>query len=345
MKAKLLFLALLLPGFFLFFSCKDDADPQPAPGKYASGIFVVNEGPFGGTGSITWHDPATGETVSDVFARENNGAVLGQFVQSLTFHEGRGYIVVNGANKVYVVDAETFKFIDTIGGLALPRFFLPLDEHFAYVSQWGADGLTGSVARVDLRTLEVVGTIPTGHGPEKMTRGSDGLIYVPNSGGFGVDSTVSVLLPTTGQETGRAVLPGKNPASVAEFAGASPAGRYALCRGSFLDASPAGWVGPLENSTGFATPAYGDDLVSSPAGDWLYFTAGGGIWRLAPDGSPVRWFDQAAYGLACDPATGNLYCADARDFASAGEVAIFSPDGQRIGSFPAGIAPGEIVIR
>ena len=35
------------------------------------------------------------------------GAVLGQFVQSLTFYGNKAYIVVNGANRVVVVDAKT----------------------------------------------------------------------------------------------------------------------------------------------------------------------------------------------------------------------------------------------
>lgn len=349
MKAKFLFPTLFFLGVFAFFSCKDGDPlvsfdgPAPEAGQYATGIFVVNEGPFGGTGSISWHNPATGETVQDVFATENNGAVLGQFVQSLAFHNGRGYIVVNGANKIYVVDAQTFRYIDTIGGLTLPRFFLPLDDDFAYVSQWGAGGLDGSVARVDLRTHEVAGVIATGRGPDKMLRGADGLVYVPNSGGFGVDSTISILNPQTNQELQRILVYGKNPGSLAEGNFEGGPLLYAHCRGSFLDPVPAGWVGPLNGTLGFSTPPYGDDLVAAPDRSAVYYTAGGGIYTL--DGAGHRkLFDQAAYGLACHPTTGNLYCADARDFSSAGEVVLYTPAGQRIGAFPVGIAPGEIII-
>ncbi len=81
-------------------------NPQP---DYPKGIFVVNEGPFGGTGTISWHNPDTGETQDSLFEKANNGAVLGQFVQSLTFFNGKAYIVVNGANRVVVVDAKTFQ--------------------------------------------------------------------------------------------------------------------------------------------------------------------------------------------------------------------------------------------
>ena len=129
--SKLPFFLLLL--FLAFSACRDARDPDPpASGTdYSRGVLVVNEGPFGGTGTITWHDPSTGETVQDVFGQANGGAALGQFVQSVTVHDDRTYIVVNGANKIYVVDARTFEFLDTIGGLALPRYFLPLDDQFA----------------------------------------------------------------------------------------------------------------------------------------------------------------------------------------------------------------------
>lgn len=347
MKAKsFLFPLLLFSIVFFQFACKDDAPPYfpEVPGKYAKGIFVVNEGPFGGTGSISWHDPASGETVQDVFAQENGGAVLGQFVQSVTFHNGRAYIVVNGANKVYVVEAETFKYLATIEGLNLPRYFLPLDDDFAYISQWGPDGLSGSVARVDLRTNQVVNTIPTGKGADKLIRLSDGLVYVPNSGGFGTDSTISVINVATDQEVSRLVARGKNPGVVAEVEQQGQKIHYALSRGSFLDAAPAGWVGPLDGSPGFFIAPFGDDLVAGPGAQTLYFTAGGSIWQVSPPGGPVKVADQSAYGLGCDPETGLLYCADAKDFSSAGEVVVLSPQGQKIESFSVGVAPGEVVI-
>ncbi|MCC7506115.1 MAG: hypothetical protein IT259_12480 [Saprospiraceae bacterium] len=348
MKAKSMFTGLLLLATHLFFySCTDNATPLPPdPGKYSTGIFVVNEGPFGGSGSISWYDPASGEVVSDVFARENNGALLGQFVQSLTFHNDKAYIVVNGANKIYVVDAETFKFENTIEGLSLPRFFLPLDDQTALVSQWGADGLTGSVAKIDLNTNTIIQTIPTGAGPDKMLRLPDGLVYVANSGGFGVDSTISVLNPADGIEISRILVGGKNPGSLALYI--LPGGQvlpYAHCRASFLDSSPKGWVGPLDGTPGFETAPYGDDLVAGPNRQSLFFSAGGSIWKVVYPAAPEKWIDQAAYGLACDPDNGNLYCADARDFSSAGEVVIFNAAGDRISAFTAGVAPGEIVIK
>lgn len=342
MKVKHIIFLLFL-GFSSLFSCKKEII-QAGAGNYTSGVFIVNEGPFGGTGSITWHNPETGETVQDVFEKANGGAVLGQFVQSLTLHNGKAYIVVNGANKVYIVDAVTFKYLDTIGGLFLPRFFFPLDDNTALISQWGVDGLTGSVAKVNLTTRQIIQTIPTGKGPEKMIRQSDGLVAVANSGGFGVDSTLSILNADLTAELNRIVVPGKNPGALLTAPFASASAMYTLCRGYFLDASPAGWVGPVVPgpNSGFAIPPYAEDLVLAPGGQKGYFTAGGKIYLLNASGlSPL--FDQSAYGLGCDPVTGHLFCADAKDFNTQGEVIIYSASGVRIGGFETGVAPGEVV--
>ena len=346
MKVKQIIVLLVL-GLFGLQSCKKDDIPAAGTGNYTTGVFVINEGTFGGTGSISWYNPETGETVQDVFSKANDGAVLGEFVQSLTLHAGKGYIVVNGANKVYVVDALTFKFIDTIGGLALPRFMFPLSDDIALISQWGADGLSGSVAKVDLRTRQVVQTIPTGKGPEKMLLRPDGTILIPNSGGFGVDSTVSILGLGAQSEIARTAVPGKNPgtAAVAQFA-PGPLGPYTfvLCQGSYLDANPTGWIGASASAAGigYDIPAFGNDLVAAPDGQILYFTAADKIYKV-DSGGVNALIDQRAYGLGCDPTTGNLYCADAKDFNSSGEVVVYSPSGQRLGAFPVGIAPGELV--
>lgn len=339
MKVKQ-FSMLFLAGLFWLVSCKKD-DMPATTGHYTEGVFVVNEGPFGGTGAITWHNPETGETVQDVFGQANNGAVLGAFVQSLTLHNGKAYIVVNGANKIVVVNAVTFVLEGVIEGFELPRFFFPLDNERALVSQWGADGLTGSIATIDLTTNQIIFTTPAGKGPEKFFKTAAGAILVANSGGFGTDSTCSNISANPFQHF---TVGGKNPACMAEIG--SNANLFILCKGDYLDPSPAGFldnrpVAPaVENDQ--VVPVFSDDLVSAPDRNTLYFTGGGAIYEVTATGFR-KLFDQAAYGLGSDPATGNLFCADAKDFNSAGEVVIYKPSGEKVGAFAAGIAPGEVV--
>ena len=338
MKVKQLSLLLLLLAA-LISACSQQENPSK--GKYETGIFVVNEGPFGGTGTITWYDPVTGATEQDIFANANGGAVLGELVQSLTFYNDKGYICIGNSTKIVVVDAATFKFLDTIGGLAKPRYFLPYGDHFALVTQWGADGNTGTVAKVDLNTNEVVQTSPfIGAGPDKIFPFNADVVLIPNSGGFSEDSTITTFRLSTFSVEDRSVAGGKNP-GVCALANADV---FVLCKGSFADIVPTGWLGLADNpASGQNIPIYSDDLCASPDKSTLYFTGGGALYEWK-NGTLRTVVQQQAYGLTCHPGTGDLYCTDAKDFSSAGEAVIYKPDGTKIGGFSTGIAPGEIVI-
>ena len=330
-----------------FSACKDyDGDaPLTTKGKYEQGVFVVNEGSFGGTGTITWYDPATGEVVQDIFEKANKGVVLGEFVQSLSFHNDKGYIIVNGANRIIIVDAATFEYVDTIGGLVLPRYLLAVDDQTAWVSQWGVNGVAGSVAKVDLVTHKILKTIPL-PGPEKMFRLDAGTLLVANTGGFGLDSTVSTISLVNETETSRKTMPGATPGGFAKgnFQNDGP---LVLCKGGFkppnFDPLP-GWVGRFQTGVGTTAPNSADDLCDAPEGKTSYFFGGGSVWAMDATGLR-KLFEQPAYGLACDPVTGHLYCADPKDFNSNGRVVIRKPDGTQVGSFECGIAPGEVVVR
>ncbi len=340
------FLLLSVSGWY---SCaeKDCCVPPPANQDYAKGVFIVNEGPFGGTGTISWHDPNTGEVRDSIFEKANNGASLGQFVQSLTFYNDKGYIVVNGTNKVVVVDASTFEYIDTIGNLQLPRYFLPISPDVAYVSQWGADGLTGSVAKVNLNTFNIEKTIPTGKGPEKMVLANN-KVYVANSGGYGMDSTITIIQTSDDLAQTTPVSAGKNPASLLWYEKGADSKLFYLCKGYFLDALPEGRLNYFSNAGfGAATPAYSDDLVFDPNTELSYFFGNSGVYKMAqsgPDFSFIYLFGQNIYALALDSDAGLFYCADAKDFASNGEIFVRRLDGSHVYQFRTGVAPGDIVI-
>jgi len=348
MKVKQI-LILFLAAPWLFSACTEkEACCDNPQADYSKGIFVVNEGPFGGTGTISWHNPETGETQDSLFEKANNGAVLGQFVQSLTFYGNKAYIVVNGANRVVVVDAKTFSFVGTIGGLEQPRFFLPLDNNTAYISQWGNDGLTGSVAKVDLNTLEVLTTIPTGHGPEKMVRMGD-KVYVANSGGYGKDSTLTEILISSDSPQILALPAGINPATLVF----SNQKLYYLCKGFYLDADPKGYLDYVNGGLGIATPASSDDLLVDENTGEMYFLGGKTIYKANAGAQgtelsawlPPNFSDlETPYGLAFDKEQKLLYCADAKDYSSAGKVYVFKTDGTQMGAFRTGLLPGEIII-
>lgn len=348
MKVKLSFFCTLFSLLLFLSSCDKRCEDCAANEDYTSGIFVVNEGTSGGGGTISWYNPNTGEVRDSIYEKVNGGAHLGKYIQSLAFYDGKGYIVVSGANRIVVVDANTFRFMDTIGGFQIPRYFMPVNNSTAFVSQWGADGISGSLAKVDLDFNKITKTIPAGSGPEKMLYFSQThQLYVANSGGYGVDSTIAYLQVDVDDVVQKKIIAGqRNPACMSSNSQGGFAPWNVLCKGDWMDPLSQGWLGrPFSGSpTGEVAPAFSDDLSTSGDG-FDYFTSGTAIYRVKSDGTVQKAFDQPAYGFTADPAGSNLYCADAKDFNSAGEVVVRKGDGTTVGSFRCGISPGEIVIK
>ena len=132
------YLSLVVVASILFTSCADDdnqvaVDPIPV-GDYVTGFFVVNEGPFGGSGSISFIENDFSETTNNVFATVNPNDDIGSFVQSAFFDEERMFIISNGSNLINVVDRYTLEFIAQIdAGFEVPRYGVVFDNK-AYVT-------------------------------------------------------------------------------------------------------------------------------------------------------------------------------------------------------------------
>lgn len=195
-------------------SCKDKGKDDLIPvGKYDRGIFVLNEGPFGsGSGTLDFYNSVSNTLFPNVFEEVNNRP-LGNIGQSFAVHNNKGYLVVNNANKIEVVNMADLKSTGVINGLELPRYFLGIDDNTAFVTEWGADGLSGKLKVINLNTLAVTKTIPMGKGPEKMLRVGD-RVFIGHSGGFDTDSSLYIVNVST-QTVEKVVKPGDNPSSIA----------------------------------------------------------------------------------------------------------------------------------
>jgi YVTN family beta-propeller protein len=195
---KRFFLTLGITSSLLFSACekeKDDETPVPPPptSDELHGVFVVNEGPFGtGNGRISYLSQDETYFHQDLYYAANNPLTLGDLVQSMSIYNSKGYIVVNNSFKIEVVDMKNFSQVGTITGFSSPRYFLPISPSKAYVSDWSSN----TVKVVDLNTRTITGSIPAGEGPERMILANN-KVYVCNSGGFGMDSTVTVINPAT----------------------------------------------------------------------------------------------------------------------------------------------------
>ncbi|MEK7254320.1 MAG: DUF5074 domain-containing protein [Bacteroidota bacterium] len=349
--SSLAFYLLALAATVQFSACEKEEDPCKDSGnRYSSGIFVVNEGAFStGTGTVSFFDRANDTTFHEIFELENCGEQLGNILQSMTIHDGKAYLVVNNANKIVVVDADNFEKKGEITGLALPRYFLPISNQKALVSQWGADGLTGSVAVINLKNLTVEKTVPTGSGAEFMKQVGD-LVYIANSGGLGRDSTVAVFDLGTETVTKKIVV-GDNPHSLqVDKNGAI----WVIGRG-YSD-----WTDPNLNTPGklvriendapvFALELAGGGihlLMEPSTGDRLFYldgAFGGSIveFEISQTAlSPAALASGFFYSLGYDSVSDWLLAGDAKDFNSSGEVKAFDLQGVEKKTIPAGIIPG-----
>ncbi|MBD0258500.1 MAG: hypothetical protein ICV83_22515 [Cytophagales bacterium] len=346
---------LLALGTLLLTACDPKENATPA-GKYENGVLIVNEGPFqNGTGTISYYNRSTKTAENDIF-QATNGRPLGNLLQSVSVHNGKAYAVVNNANKIEVADAKNFQSVGVINGLAQPRYFLGINEGKAYVSQWGADGLTGSVVVIDLNTNAVTKTIATGRGAERMLRVNNN-VYVTCSGGYGNDNRVTVLNANT-DEVVTTLTVGDNPNGIQLDANNKI---WVLCSGirdyNNPVANTAGIfvrINPAGNAVEYAIPF--DDESDSPseltinkARNALFYLYSGAVYRHdinSPELSPTPVIYRSFYGIGIDPAEDVLYAADAGDYASNGKVIRYNATtGVALDSVQVGIIPSEFTFR
>lgn len=337
----LLFLCLLLT-----WSCGDnteDTDELP-PMDYTKGIYVVNRGMTQNTdqfGSITYVEREHDRCVKEIFRNTNLTHNLGNAVQSMHVHGEFGYIVSTNADRIDVVRMEDFRYLGSIYGLKKPRYFMPVSDTEAWVTQWGADGIDGSIAVIDLSTNSVVRTIPTRPGPEQMIR-KDDVIYVANSGGFVLDSVITKI-DIESETILKTIEVGLQPQS---FQIDKNNALWVIARGfESFNETRDGQLSRLFNDeiTNSFTVTHGaGNLVINNAKDRLYYTMNDAVYvhPIAQSSiSIVSFVNYPFVTIGIDPLTDNLIGADAKNFQSNGRIMVHSPSGEELKEFEVGILP------
>jgi DNA-binding beta-propeller fold protein YncE len=349
MKSPLAFLALL--GVLFFASCQPDVvdpvvPPVAAP-TYEKGVFITNEGPFKtGTGTIDFWDREKAAVTNDIFGTINGGAQLGNIVQSVNVIGGKTYMVVNNSGKVEIADGKTFKSLGKIEGFDQPRYIIDADGKKAYLTQWGKDGLAGSIKVIDLATNTVVKTIETCPGPEKMLKVGTKM-YVTCSGGPINDTRIMIIDIATDKLDKFLDMKDDNfnPNSLQVDATGAV---WVLCRGkldaNFKPVTPAKIVKIVNGEvlSTVTTTNGAANLCINKSGTKLFFTTGTDVmtWDVNNQQVAVSSFAKiAAYSIAIDPKTNFLYVSDPKDYQSKGEVLIYNPNGVLDKKFTAGIIP------
>ena len=318
------------------------------------GIFVINEGAYSNNnGSVSYIPNNSSSVMSDVFKRMNNNIGLGDIVQSMYIYNGRAYIVVNNSHKVEVVDIKTFKSVGTITGFLSPRYFLAVGSGKAFVSDWMSD----NIKVVDLNTLTITSSIPTGAGPEQLVVNNN-KAYITNVGGFGNDSTVTIVDITTNTVI-KTLEVGLNPNSIISL----PDGKlFVLCGGTIgpdylsgtaddvggkiVQIDPA--VDTILKTVNFPQAVHPVKMTIKKESSDIYFLSGadgytGKVCKLDTmflTNSTV--INGAFYGVGVNPDNGNFYCGRP-GFSANSYVLRFTTAGSLIDSLLVGIGPNGFV--
>ncbi len=335
MKQLFVYCFLLL----FFTACvKDKPNIVPKETINLSGakkVLIVNEGGLNDTkASISLFDPGNNQVVENYYGTQNNSQVLGSIAQSLTYFQSNYYIVVNNSNKVVVCDYQ-FKKTGQISGLNSPRYFLPLSNQKAYVS----DLYANQIHIIDLNTNTKTGSIACPGWTEQMvllynkvfvTNYRKDYLYV-------INATTNVITDS--------ILVGKN-------AGSLVIDRFdnlwVLSSGESTNAIPAklSKIDPINHQLiktyTFQLNESPNSLCLNKGKDSLYYI-NKNIFRMRVSDSelPANPFviagSKVFYGIGVNPTNYDIYVADAVDYVQKSNIFIYNPSGELKFNFKAGI--------
>lgn len=327
-----------------------DYGPTEEFSSAGRGLFVVCEGNFQyGNASLSYYDPAKRTVENEVF-RRSNGFRLGDVAQSMTVHDGVGWVVVNNSHVIFAIDPDTFREVGRITDLTSPRHIHFLSDRKAYVTQlWdnrifvvdpARYAITGHIECPDM-TMESGST-------ERMVQ-LGRYVYVSC---WSYQNRILKVDSETDEVIGELVV-GIQPSGLV----ADRNGRLWVLTDGGYEGSPYGHEAPLlcridpeafvvERIFRFDEGDSPSGLCIDGAGERLYWLDGD-VWSMPVDAVALPEIPFLAdagteyYGLTVDPVSGEVYVADAIDFQQPGIVYRFSPGGERIDSFYVGVTPGS----
>lgn len=377
MQRRYFNLIVLISALMLVWSCKKKTETTPVNPLPTDGftgkkvVYIMNEGNFQyGNASLTAYLPETKEVYNEVFYYANNESILGDVAQSMTIYNDKAFLVVNNSHVVYVIDPNTAKFTAKIAPLTSPRYVEVINDSKAYIT----DLYAKEIAIINPQTYEIKGSIPT-PGPASNQHNTEQMVQYKNllfACCWSYDNQVLVI-DTDTDKIIDSITVGKQPNSLVIDKNNKI---WAMCGGGY-NGTPYGQekarlmrIDPESKSVdlSFEFP----DLAYSPSelqvnqqGDYIYFLLSG--WNKVETGSTIMpggvykmsvdTYDMPQtplvpeennmlfYGLGVDPATNEIYVADAIDYVQKGVIYHYSAEGNLIHSFKAGIIPGAFAFR
>lgn len=340
-------LALLVS---IFASCTEDEVAAVPLGDYENGVLIMNQGGFNnGNASVSFLSNDLNTFQNNIFSLVNPGVILGDTAQDMGFSGNLAYIVLNGSNRIAIVNRYTLKSVATIStGLTNPRNIVFANGK-AYVTCWGSGSNVNDdyVAVINGATNVIETTIPVVEGPEKLIVYNNS-IYVAHEGGFGFGNRISVI-NTTSNSVSSTITVGDVPDSL-QIIGTN---LYVLCSGkpSFSRAETGGQLQTINMTNNTVTSTVSFATTEHPANldiynNEIYYTLREKIFKTtltattAPSTPIFATTAQGAYGIySFEVAKDRIYLGDAGNFSAAGKVNVHSLSGTLLNSQTVGVIP------
>ncbi|MBX2991879.1 MAG: hypothetical protein KF749_12025 [Bacteroidetes bacterium] len=314
----------------------------PPPPQSDRGVFIINEGAWPNPGSVSFYNISKDSVFASVIGPSagwitpNDGRVVG----------GKLYVVVNGGDKIYIRNAETFQALDSIAlpSGSGPGYLAVVDSTRAYVANYN-----GTVSLVNLATRTVVRTgSPIVTFPGGIAVNGD-RVFISDYGFFpGFSNIVKVL-----DGNSLAVVDSVRVGLAAGSMVSSGNRVYVVCANSFpakgkvfaLNASNASVVDSITVGDGPSDIAVRNQT--------LYVLHYDHVMRLGTN--PLSVGDSLFirisnaiyfYSMQADDVTGDVYVSQVVSGGGAGEVLAYTSAGVlKRPPFNVGIFPGSIVFK
>lgn len=339
----------------LMTACKKDETKETAcEGEFCSTsvAYVSNEGAWPNNGSVSKVDLSNGVITEFLYEDANQGVSPGAGIQSVAHNSSNGYVVSTGSGggNLHIVDLTTFTNKASLS-FSYPRY-IDFNGNSAYLTNGSG---AGTVYKISTTSNSVSDSVSVGNGPENLLITDDEII-VANSGGWGLDSTISFInLGTFKVDT--TINVGHKPNDLVEDKNGNI---WVSCSGlSQWDANgpTAPMLYEINSTTKSVVNSYtvGNQSESisriaiNNAKDVIYYYgASGGVFAFNIDGSSLNSsaiINGDFYGIEVDPSTDNILTFDANEFTADGEMSVYSSNGNLIKSYAVGIGANGAFVK
>ena len=357
-----------------FVACRKDAKVAPEevtdtlfpaePNAAVRGLYLVNEGNmYMNKASLDFVDFSAGSYRRNIYNQANPDVTkgLGDVGNDVGVYGSKLYVVVNGSNKVEVLNVKTGKRIQQID--IINCRYITFSRGRAYVSAYlGQIGdpkaPNGIVAEIDTNLLKETKRVEVGRQPEEMAVVGNNL-YIANSGGYtpgNYERSISVINLETFTEIKRIPVAVNLHRLKADRYG----DLYVTSRGDYLDVPSKLYV--IDTKTDQVKKVFDvaasnividDDLAYIYSSSFNIITGQSTVSydminvkdevllgrKFIADGTDK--VIKVPYGLAVHPVSKDVFVTDATDYVTPGVLYCFDSTGKKKWSIETGDIPAQ----